>query len=546
MADLFKIPIVEYWLDPGTDESRRVSKDTPEAVAVRKKSKNWYARIGGRRVALSADKEAARIMLGEKTRRAALQQAGAIDPFEAHHKRPLLEHLADWETALRSSGATEKHVRQTAACARRVIVGCKFRVIGELSASRVQSFIAELRKTSRRPPGPIDVRQASFTKAELAGLLGIKPAAVAALVRRHRLPAENNGPRRWYPRSTAEALLVMRSRGRSIKTANLHLDAVKAFAGWLVQDRRTGDNPLVHLTGGNVKLDRRHDRRDLDADELRRLLAIAAASPDTFRDLDGSDRYHLYATACGTGFRAGGLASLTPASFDLDTDTPKVTLSAVANKSRKTKEQPLPSDVAELLRAYLSDRPLNTPIWPGGWVDNAAEMLRRDLDAAGIPYIVDGPDGPLFADFHALRHSYLTLGGRAGIDLRTLQELAGHSTPALTARYSHRDFYDLDGAVGKLPNLLPDRLGAPAGRLSATGTDGARLRSACASGGIGGLSPGFVGTEGVNGDDTGAATQRQRLQLIGTGDDSQNPVGTNSPRRTRTSNKPVNSRLLYH
>ena len=71
-----------------------------------------------------------------------------------------------------------------------------------------------------------------------------------------------------------------------------------------------------------------------------------------------------------------------------------------------------------------------------------------------------GPDGPLYADFHALRHTYLTLGGQAGIDLRTLQELAGHSTPLLTARYSHRRLHDLAGAVEKLPNFLPADPGA--------------------------------------------------------------------------------------
>src|SRR6476660_4019125 len=82
-------------------------------------------------------------------------------------------------------------------------------------------------------------------------------------------------------------------------------------------------------------------------------------------------------------------------------------------------------------------------------------MLRCHLEAAGIAYAVDGPDGPLFADFHSLRHSYLSLGSRAGIDLRTLQELAGHSTPALTARYSHRRLADLAGALGRLPGFLP-------------------------------------------------------------------------------------------
>jgi hypothetical protein len=70
---------------------------------------------------------------------------------------------------------------------------------------------------------------------------------------------------------------------------------------------------------------------------------------------------------------------------------------------------------------------------------------------------------------------HLTLGGCAGIDLRTLQELAGHSTPNLTARYSHRRLHDLAGAVEKLPSLLPaDRQdgSAEAAKLRATGTYG--------------------------------------------------------------------------
>src|SRR5262249_51998118 len=161
-----------------------------------------------------------------------------------------------------------------------------------------------------------------------------------------------------------------------------------------------------------------------------------------------------YAAACGTGFRASALASLTPESFDLSEEMPTVTLPARYAKNRKTKVQPLPADMADLLRAYLRNKPAGQPVWGGSWASDhrGAEMLRGDLEVAGLPSTVEGPDGPLFADFHALRHSYLTLGGRAGIDLRTLQELAGHSTPVLTARYSHRRLYDLAGAVEKLPS----------------------------------------------------------------------------------------------
>jgi hypothetical protein len=82
-------------------------------------------------------------------------------------------------------------------------------------------------------------------------------------------------------------------------------------------------------------------------------------------------------------------------------------------------------------------------------------MMRGDLAAAGIPYVVQGANGPLHADFHALRHSSLTALGKGGVDLRTAQELAGHGTPTLTARYTHVRPPDLARAVGKLPAFLP-------------------------------------------------------------------------------------------
>ena len=53
------------------------------------------------------------------------------------------------------------------------------------------------------------------------------------------------------------------------------------------------------------------------------------------------------------------------------------------------------------------------------------------------------------------------------------QELAGHSTPLLTARYTHRRLYDLTGAVGKLPNLLPSMPIPVEVLIRMTGTDGA-------------------------------------------------------------------------
>ncbi len=77
-------------------------------------------------------------------------------------------------------------------------------------------------------------------------------------------------------------------------------------------------SPVSHLEANNVEVDRRHDRRELTAAELTHLLAITRVSKRTQRGMTGEDRFHLYFTACGTGFRAGSLTSLTPDSFDLD------------------------------------------------------------------------------------------------------------------------------------------------------------------------------------------------------------------------------------
>src|SRR5262249_47985366 len=159
------------------------------------------------------------------------------------------------------------------------------------------------------------------------------------------------------------------------------------------KDRRMAESPVAHLEAINTEVDRRHDRRELATEELRRLLATTRASRRTFRGLTGLDRFMLYATACGTGFRASALNSLTPEAFDLDGETPVVVLAARRNKSRKQKTQPLPPDLVELLREYLADRAGGEALWGGNWArkGEGAEMLRDDLADAGIPYMVEGP-----------------------------------------------------------------------------------------------------------------------------------------------------------
>jgi hypothetical protein len=226
-----------------------------------------------------------------------------------------------------------------------------------------------------------------------------------------------------------------------------------------------------------------------------------------------------------------------------------VMLAARLNKSRKVKVQPLPADVAAALVEYLAGKPAGSPIWGGGWAaeSRGADMLRIDLETAGIPYAVEGPDGPEYADFHALRHSFLTLGGRAGIDLRTLQELAGHSDPGLTARYSHRRLHDLAGAVDKLPNLVPTtgpNAGAVTLPLRLTGTDGAKSAvPGAVTGGAGrhqtAPSGNLWAVGGVEGD------APETLEMEGAGASRHRPASIrfSAPSRARTEDPLIKSLL---
>lgn len=78
------------------------------------------------------------------------------------------------------------------------------------------------------------------------------------------------------------------------------------------------------------------------------------------------------------------------------------------------------------------------------------------------------------ADFHALRHTFLTNLARAGVHPKVAQALARHSTVTLTLdRYTHTVLGEQSAAVA----LLPDLGQAPLQRNVATGTDGAKTAS---------------------------------------------------------------------
>jgi integrase len=267
------------------------------------------------------------------------------------------------------------------------------------------------------------------------------------------------------PSALSHPVSVLKTEGLSARAVNAYLTAAKSFSRWLYRDGRTRDYSLSTLAKMNEQADRRRIRRALEPEEAARVIQAAEAGPIA-GGLTGPERATLYALALGTGFRADELATLTPERFALDADPPTATVLACYAKNGSEAMQPLPSTLADRLRPWLAAKAPGRPVFEG-MTERTAEMLRVDLEAAGIPY--ETASG--VADFHALRAAYITHLISAGASVKTCQTLARHSTPSLTIGiYAKASLHDIKGAVENLPDLTP-RETAPQS-LAMTGTDG--------------------------------------------------------------------------
>lgn len=142
----------------------------------------------------------------------------------------------------------------------------------------------------------------------------------------------------------------------------------------------------------------------------------------------------LYVLALSTGFRRGELASLKVSDFVLGAKPPYVRLSAQAAKNRRSAHQPLPAALVPEIERWLAGRPREALAWPE-LTQATSKMVRVDLKAAGIE--ARDADGRV-ADFHALRHTFITRLARAGVMPQAAQQLARHSDVNLTMEfYTH-------------------------------------------------------------------------------------------------------------
>ena len=324
--------------------------------------------------------------------KATLARWGLIDQSRLTGSKPLTGHISDWKADMLAQGNTAKHANLSASRVERLTADCGFNFYSDISAAKIQQKLADYRKNT------LDARGHAET-------------------------------------------------GIGLKTTNYYLRDLKSFCRWMMHERRVNANPVEYLDALNAKVDVRRQRRTLSEVDMRKLLTATRNGPER-RGMSGQERALVYELSATTGLRVSELASLTVASFTLD-ESPSVTIDAAYAKNRRRDTLPLRADMAEHLRNFLATKLPGTKVFPKLSNHNSAQMIKADLEAAGLPFELDGK----YFDFHSLRHQFISGLAAVGIHPKTAQQLARHSTITLTMdNYTHVFRGELDKAVNALPD----------------------------------------------------------------------------------------------
>lgn len=210
------------------------------------------------------------------------------------------------------------------------------------------------------------------------------------------------------------------------------LSSLRAFFGYLEREGVVRDNPARLLASPKL---RRKLPTLLNASAAAEVMEapLERSGPDVERYRDAAMLELLY----GSGLRVSELAAL---------DVNDVSLSAgevrVLGKGRKERVVPVGCKAIEALSRYLAHR--GELVRAGDPTSEKALFLGRRGTRLGVRRVQTlvqryGALGAGRADLHphALRHSCATHMLEGGADLRSIQEMLGHSSLSTTQRYTH-------------------------------------------------------------------------------------------------------------
>ncbi len=414
MASIYKKPVVMR--NPKTGER------------VKTKSKKWWGRytdsLGSeKRVPLATDKMVSQSMLNELVHKVERQKAGLDDPVEDEMIKPIDVHLADFEKSQRSKNNSPRYVVEIMCKIRRFVEACNWKRTGQIKATDVQGFLADLREqglsiqTSNHYLRAIKIfmRWLVINRRLKSNPLDSLSMLNARVDRRH--------DRRPLSQDEFTRLVKVAESGPPIESlCGVDRAMLYILAAWT--GLRRGE--LGSLTLKNFKLDgspptvtveaayskhRREDNQVLHPEvvsQFRDWLKLRRPEP-------GEILFPISERTCGV--------------------------------NRKTAKM-MREDLAAAKRVWIAE------------IDDAKEQERRK----NSDFLKYQDSNGRFADFHANRHTFITNLCKADISPKTVQTLARHSDIRLTMNlYSHVDLEDQSAAISRLPGLSAKKDGRVAG-----------------------------------------------------------------------------------
>jgi integrase/recombinase XerC/integrase/recombinase XerD len=217
--------------------------------------------------------------------------------------------------------------------------------------------------------------------------------------------------------------------GKASTTVARHLASIRGFYDFLVRTEQIGGNPaeLVSSPKRPQKLP-----QVLTGEQMRALLqGIPAQAPLELRDRA------MFELAYSCGLRCEEIVNLDIDSFDFEEDQLRV-----LGKGSKTRLLPVGEPARRAVERYLqrgrrplADDPRERALFlskSGRRLSNSDVTRRLRIWVANVSSI--GGVSP-----HSLRHSFATHLLEGGADLRTIQELLGHSSISTTQVYTRVD-----------------------------------------------------------------------------------------------------------
>ena len=228
------------------------------------------------------------------------------------------------------------------------------------------------------------------------------------------------------PMDIRQFVAQLGSTRASPRTIARKLSCLRSFLRFLCREGTLTTNPAL-----SVPNPRQHKRLPSFLDERQVVHLLQTPTTQTWRGL--RDRAILE-TLYSTGIRASELVGLNLEDIDAISGTV-----VVRGKGKKERLCPIGETALHAIRDYLAARPSQKKLRIPDAVFVSQKKTRltlRQVDRLMVRYVQQA-QLPRSIHPHSLRHSFATHLLDHGADLRSIQELLGHSSLSTTQIYTH-------------------------------------------------------------------------------------------------------------